>query len=316
MTIAGQRRRIFVALPPEPAPQQGYPVLYALDGNALFPLIAQLARNRAARPDGARVSTPVVVGLGYATDAPYDMQGRTDDYTLAEIPGSTPGASRNGADRFLAFLEHDVQPWLARQLPIDPQRQILFGHSYGGLLTLYALFTRSRMFQNYVAASPSIWWGDRAILPFRDHFVRQASSLQPPVGLLITAGSLEKGRAERGSGTRAPPAGAQAGRLCSRPHGEPAGIAGRVPSAGGRGPRQPGSPQRYLGRQHSLRPAVNRSSGMSTSNCSKAFTLCSATVSRLFERQPFQRRLSQGVRRTSQRIPTTCQQARCHSFSA
>lgn len=193
VAIAGQRRRIFVALPPEPAPQQGYPVLYALDGNASFPLLAQLARNRAARPDGARASTPVVVGLGYATDAPYDMQGRTDDYTLAAIPGPTPGASRSGADRFLAFIEHDVQPWLARQLPIDPQRQILFGHSYGGLLTLYALFTRSRMFQNYVAASPSIWWGDRAILPFRDHFVRQASPLEPPVGLLITAGSLEEG---------------------------------------------------------------------------------------------------------------------------
>ncbi|WP_323118067.1 alpha/beta hydrolase [Burkholderia alba] len=193
VTLAGQRRRIFVALPPDPAPPGGHPVLYALDGNALFPLLAPLARQRAARPDDVRIAAPAVIGLGYATDDPYDMAARADDYTLAPLPGASADAGGTGADRFLDFLEHDVQPWLARQFPVASQRQTLFGHSYGGLLTLYALFTRPHLFQRYVAASPSIWWGDRAILPLRDRFVQQHTPLPIPASLLVTAGSLEEG---------------------------------------------------------------------------------------------------------------------------
>ncbi|HCE8339908.1 TPA: ferric enterobactin esterase PfeE, partial [Pseudomonas aeruginosa] len=40
----------------------------------------------------------------------------------------------------------------------------LWGHSYGGLLVLHALFTRPGEFARYAAASPSLWWRDGAIL--------------------------------------------------------------------------------------------------------------------------------------------------------
>lgn len=183
----GRMRRIFVALPDQPAPPEGYPVLYALDGNASFPLLAPLARQYAARPGAMRGTPPIVVGLGYATDAAYDMDARTDDYTLA------PHAGRPRADTLLDFLEHGLRPWLARQTSLDPQRQTLFGHSYGGLFTLYALFTRPALFSRHVAASPSIWWGERALLPYRDRFIEQAAPLAAPTTVLVTAGSLEEG---------------------------------------------------------------------------------------------------------------------------
>jgi uncharacterized protein len=182
----GRMRRVFVALPTEPAPPDGYPVLYALDGNAAFPLVAPLARQYAARPGALRGVPPIVVGLGYPTDASYDMQARTDDYTLAPVAGHPR------ADRLLDFLEHGLRPWLARQAPLDVQRQTLFGHSYGGLFTLYTLFTRPSLFSRYVAASPSIWWGERAVLPYRDRFVAQAAPVARPTTLLVTAGSLEE----------------------------------------------------------------------------------------------------------------------------
>ncbi|KGS03573.1 alpha/beta hydrolase [Burkholderia sp. ABCPW 111] len=223
VSIAGQRRRIFVALPPPPAPPAGHPVLYALDGNAAFHLFAQLARNHAARPGVDPADVPAIVALGYATDASYDMQARAADYTLAPLAGeaSAPiprsahdahasegnaddrandadalpsaGAIRTGADRFLDFVEHDLQPWLAGQFAVDARRQTLFGHSYGGLLTLYAMLTRTHLFRRYVAASPSIWWGDRALVPFRDRFVERTAALDTPVDLLVTVGSLEEG---------------------------------------------------------------------------------------------------------------------------
>ncbi|MBP0714350.1 alpha/beta hydrolase-fold protein [Burkholderia sola] len=189
VTVAGRTRRLFVALPDARSASEPHPVLVVLDGNALFPLAAPLARNRAARPDAAREPAPIVIGIGYPTDAPYDMQARADDYTLAPLPHGQGLA----ADRFLDFIEHDVQPWLARQWPIDASRQTLFGHSYGGLLTLYALLTRAHLFRRYVAASPSVWWGERALLPYADRFAAQTAPLDPSLRLVVTAGSLEEG---------------------------------------------------------------------------------------------------------------------------
>ncbi|WP_244099274.1 alpha/beta hydrolase [Burkholderia ambifaria] len=189
VTIAGRTRRLFVALPAERSATAPHPVLAVLDGNALFPLATQLVRNRRARPDGARDAEAVVIGIGYPVDGPYDMAARADDYTLAPLPDGRGVV----ADRFLDFIEHDVQPWLARQVPVDPERQMLFGHSYGGLLTLYALLTRAHLFRRYVAASPSIWWGDRALLHHADRFAAQTAPLAPPLRVLVTAGSLEEG---------------------------------------------------------------------------------------------------------------------------
>jgi predicted alpha/beta superfamily hydrolase len=183
--LAGRKRRLFVAVPEGPAPAGGHPVLWALDGNTSFPLLAALLQQRAARPDDVRAALPMVVGLGYAVEA-EGPQARALDYTLPVGGGQ--------ADRFLDLLSQ-LRPWLARQWPVHPGRHTLFGHSFGGLLTLYALFTRPGLFERHVAASPSIWWGERAILAERDAFVRHRAEAgaAPAQRLLVTAGSLEEG---------------------------------------------------------------------------------------------------------------------------
>ncbi|HCU2086952.1 ferric enterobactin esterase PfeE, partial [Pseudomonas aeruginosa] len=69
-----------------------------------------------------------------------------------------------GADAFLDLLRDGMRPAVAAQAPLDTARQTLWGHSYGGLLVLHALFTRPGEFARYAAASPSLWWRDGAIL--------------------------------------------------------------------------------------------------------------------------------------------------------
>lgn len=187
ITLAGRARRVFVAVPDGPAPASGHPVLWALDGNTAFPLLAAMQRQRAARPADVRSAVPVVIGLGLPGELAYDQSARVDDYTLA-------AAGPSQADAFLDMIERQLQPWLAQQLPIDTKRQTLFGHSFGGLLTLYALFTRPTLFTRHLAASPSIWWGDRVVLSHRDAFVRAATNGAPQRKLLVTAGSLEEGQ--------------------------------------------------------------------------------------------------------------------------
>lgn len=184
---AGRARRLFVAIPGGPVPAQGYPVLWALDGNTTFPLLAALLYQRAARPADLRKEQPVVVGLGYPGDAAYDQPARAEDLTL---PRAARTSADGQADRTLDLLQR-LRPWLAEQLPLDPASQTLFGHSFGGLFALYALFSRPTLFQRHLAASPSIWWGDRAILDHRDAYLRRPAAVGDG-HLLVTAGGLEE----------------------------------------------------------------------------------------------------------------------------
>ncbi len=189
---SGRTWRVWVQRPEGPAPAGGYPVLYTLDGNASFALAAQLARNRATRPSMLRPDSVLVVSIGHPLDSVIDHPSRARDYT-PPVPGQAPGAAQGGADVLLDFIERTLRPQLARALPLDPQRQTLFGHSFGGLLVLHTLFTRPAMFTRYAAASPSVWWNQAQVLDSAARF--EAAHATAPrafrAQLQLRAGGLE-----------------------------------------------------------------------------------------------------------------------------
>lgn len=190
---AGTRRRVFIACPDTPPPASGFPVLFVLDGNALFPLLAQQMHLLTARPESEPFNPPLIVGLGYPGEAPYNQDARAADYTLTRIESG--GIEKPGAAHFLDFITERVAPLLRTHLHIDSTQITLFGHSYGGLFTLYALFSQISLFRHFVAASPSLWWGNGAIFPLRDRFLAKVDkdpSLAPKHTLIITAGGLEE----------------------------------------------------------------------------------------------------------------------------
>ncbi|MGE0799682.1 MAG: alpha/beta hydrolase [Lautropia sp.] len=193
VAATGHLHRIMVATPPAPPPAQGWPVLYVLDGNLLFPLAAQLMRNRFARGPGVPTQGAVVVGLGYAGSQVLDLDARSYDYT-PPAPGLVADErSRRigGADAFLDFIDATVRPLAAGAAHVDAARQTLFGHSYGGLCALHALFTRPGGFRNYVAASPSVWWHGGFILQAQARFLAARRADAPPLRLLVTQGERE-----------------------------------------------------------------------------------------------------------------------------
>lgn len=201
LQAGGHLHRIMLAVPPAAPPAGGWPVLYVLDGDLLFASTAQLMRNRFARGPNVRAEGALVVGLGYvadpAGDRVLDLDARSLDYT-PPIPGISPGPTHDtrgrregGADAFLDFVDTVVRPLVERSAPVDRARQTLLGHSYGGLCVLHALFTRPGGFQNYVAASPSVWWRDGAILQTQARFVAGRRGDAAPLRLLITEGERE-----------------------------------------------------------------------------------------------------------------------------
>ncbi|AWK88295.1 alpha/beta hydrolase [Azospirillum thermophilum] len=180
--------RIFAAWPETPPPPEGWPVLYLLDGNSIFGTAAEAMR--VVGGHGAAVGIPpaLVVAIGYPTDTAFDQPRRARDYT-PPADGAPPGTG--GADAFLAFIEEELKPEVGGRFRIDRGRQTLFGHSYGGLFVLHALFTRCEAFQRYVAASPSIWWHDKAVLAEERRFAEAVPPAAATRSLLVTVGENE-----------------------------------------------------------------------------------------------------------------------------
>lgn len=198
---SGHRYRILVSVPATPPPAQGYPVLYVLDGNAGFPMAAFVARTVERRQQVTGQTPPVVVGLGYPGEQDFDYAARRRDYTIpaamAAAPTRATGAAEatsvalteGGAEAFLDFIEQDLKPLLQQRYRLDTGRQALFGHSFGGLLVLHALFTRPTQFSAFLASSPSIWWQERVVLQSLPTHVPDCARCRPAVQ--ISVGALE-----------------------------------------------------------------------------------------------------------------------------
>lgn len=172
--------RLFVAAPRDLADKGKRPVLYLLDANAQFPLAVN-----SYRPEQG--PAPVIVGIGYRIDQGYDIPERTRDYTP---PSATPDPDfgKGGeAEQFFQFVQTQVKPWVESRYPVDTARQTLAGHSFGGLFVLYTLFNHDDAFQRYMAASPSIWWGDGVVIPSRTPLLSR-----PPAAIVMSVGEYEE----------------------------------------------------------------------------------------------------------------------------
>ncbi|MFS2324741.1 alpha/beta hydrolase-fold protein [Brucella sp. H1_1004] len=175
--------RIFVAAPVEKAPAEGFPVVYMTDGNRMLPIAAKLMEK------DPKLNS-VYVGIGYPTEDKdeivrlryFDLTPPTPDEL---IPVQTNIPNTGGRDAFFEFINHQVKAEIEKRFIIDKGKQALFGHSLGGLFTLYALFNHTGSFQTYASADPSIWWNGRSILADKNKFVEAFKANPSPIRLLI-----------------------------------------------------------------------------------------------------------------------------------
>jgi len=188
--------RIFLYQPPGTPPAQGWPVLYYLDANAVAGTAADIMRVQAAWPLGTGIDWGVMVGIGYPVDGAYDSVRRSWD--MGPPPGQSypphtpdgPEVRTGGADAFLAFIEDELKPEIARRVAVDATRQAILGHSFGGLFVLHALFKRPSAFARWISASPAIWWEGAGIVDAAQEFVAQDTPCNGRV--LLLAGEYEQ----------------------------------------------------------------------------------------------------------------------------
>jgi hypothetical protein len=193
--VSGRTYRIYVAMPPGPAPKGGYPVIYVLDGNVNFPVAAtQMVLRAAGGGPGA-----LVVGIGYP-DANAAIVLRNKDLTPSapnaamQKAGAPPGPKDNfaGADAFHGFMMQELRPRLAAAYPVNAADQTLMGYSLGGLFTLHVLFEHPEAYRTFVAGSPSIWWNDREVLAGEAGLTAAVKSGKVAPRILITSDAWEQ----------------------------------------------------------------------------------------------------------------------------
>ncbi|HWB54432.1 MAG TPA: alpha/beta hydrolase-fold protein, partial [Tepidisphaeraceae bacterium] len=135
----------------------------------------------------------------YPTIDYLNAERRTYDYTPrlehAELGAKLDGSvwpPTGGADQFLDFIEAELKPFVQEKAQIDLNQQAIFGHSFGGLCVLHALFTRPGLFHAYIAASPSIWFAPDKLDGEFDRLVDLRRASDVGRRLLITVGQDEQ----------------------------------------------------------------------------------------------------------------------------
>lgn len=201
----GQRYQILIHQPSAAVkePPGGFPVLYVLDGNATFVLAAQAARLQERLTGGL-----IVVGVDAQSNALFDPPARYRDLTTPAadnawgVPKDKDGAplKTGGADAYRDFLVNEVAAVVDGCAHVNRQRTTLFGHSLAGLFVLHTLLTHPDSYGRYIAASPSIWWNDRAVLNELPSFRTDRNSGKKALHLMV--GGAEQTLASNASEVR------------------------------------------------------------------------------------------------------------------
>jgi len=146
---------IFISLPKDyqKKKNQNFPVIYLLDANVYFDIVANETRENK--------TNAILVGIGYKDFMMMDSL-RNRDYTFPIALPQDSFPISGSADKFLSFIKSELLPYIDKTYRTDTSNRTLMGHSLGGYFTLYALkqeiISKNNSFKNYVAASPSLWY--------------------------------------------------------------------------------------------------------------------------------------------------------------
>lgn len=182
--VTGRAYDIYVYRPTRVQPGKRYPVLYLLDAQWDFKLLASI---QGGLFYDRFVPDVIVVGITYSgPNANYDSL-RAVDYTPRGSP-SNPGSGQGA--KFLTFLETELIPFVESDYSGDPARRALMGSSLGGLFTLYAMFTEPSLFWGYLAGSPDFTWDNDFLVKQEADFATKHKNL--PVRLFVGVGGAEE----------------------------------------------------------------------------------------------------------------------------
>ncbi len=175
--------------------------LYVSDANGLFASAVDIIRLMQL---SAHLPPILVVGIGYRAGAIAETVGvRTRDFTPSSDPliaQISPAVTvMGGAERFLAFIRDELQPWVRSRYRVDANGSAYFGHSLGGLFGTYALLTEPATFDRYGIGSPSLWWDDGMMFEYEATYAKFHDDLAAKAFFAVGAFEDNDGRQREAS---------------------------------------------------------------------------------------------------------------------
>lgn len=140
-SILNEDRRILVHIPDNGLEKNvKYPVMYLLDGDAHFTKTIGILDHLSTTAGNELCPQMIVVAIFHPN--------RERD--LIPLKGTD-----QSKDKFPAFLEKELLPYIEGHYPVQPYR-VLAGHSLGGLRVINTLVYQPNLFNSYLALDPSL----------------------------------------------------------------------------------------------------------------------------------------------------------------
>jgi predicted alpha/beta superfamily hydrolase len=168
--VLNEQRKIKICLPEgyKPGSDAKYDVVYLLDGEMhldIFSYIYKFARNEKLLPPLILVAIPNI----------YTNEGNMRDRDF--LPEKTPENNKaGGANHFIAFFKNELIPYIDKTLSTSGDNS-LFGHSLGGVFTLYVLLKEPGLFSNYYCSDPAFPWNNRRVISMAQESFKNTDKL-------------------------------------------------------------------------------------------------------------------------------------------
>ncbi|HEV3326085.1 MAG TPA: alpha/beta hydrolase-fold protein [Puia sp.] len=162
--ILGEKRTVWIHSPynlnRSHATTETFPVAYLLDGGAHFSSVMGMIQQLSEVNGNTLIPNMILVGI-LNTDRERDL---TPTHAATDYRGDSAAVKTSGGgERFVAFIEKELIPYVDSAYPTAPYR-VLIGHSLGGLTVINTLVHHPGLFNSYLAIDPSMWWDHQQLL--------------------------------------------------------------------------------------------------------------------------------------------------------
>ena len=163
----GRDFHVYVRVPEgyDPTSTKRYPVVYLLDGDSLFPMLAPA---HLFLHYDEKLPEAIVVGIAYGGFDP-SINKRNVDFSAPA--GDASPEQAHGAPEVLRFLEDELLPTVEARYRVDPSRRVLLGQSRAGYFILWSALEAPDLFWGRIASNPSS-------TPGRERFFQAAAPHQ------------------------------------------------------------------------------------------------------------------------------------------
>lgn len=179
--IIGEEYLLPIYFPENYDTNKRYPVLYTLDGNTNFLIVAEKVKNAIKNKE---IPPHIVVGIGYPNE-----NKRNRDYTPIYVKNDGEGKVAD----FFKFITTELIRVIETNFAADTGRlnRAITGHSYGGIASLYGMFYHQETFSKFIIGSPSLWYGDNIFFQYEKEYFENNKNLRAKV--YIGMGGFEEG---------------------------------------------------------------------------------------------------------------------------